>query len=68
MSSEKHREQRRRGARKTPVDFDARDEPGGRTSARHATRKSKRLRHLSNEDEAVGPRLSWRDLDDDEYR
>ena len=67
MSSDKHREQRRRGARKSPVDFDTRHEPGARTSERHATRKSKRLRHPSNHDESAGERLSWRDFDDDEH-
>ena len=66
MTFEKNREQRRRGARKTPVDVDARDESGVRKSARHATRRSKRFRHPLNQDESAPPRISWRDLDDDE--
>lgn len=68
MTSERHREQRRRGARKGPSASDARDDYDARTSGRHATRKAKRFRHEQKQDRDDEPWLSWSDTDDDEIR
>ena len=66
MTSERHHEQRRRGARKGSAASDARDDFDARTSGRHATRKAKRLRHTQKQDRSDGPWISWSDTDDDE--
>ncbi len=59
-------ESRGRGPRHGFMDADLLDGRDARKSGRHATRKARRFGQPSKHEPAFGPRVSWRDLEDDD--